>query len=131
VALNSVKIHFKTKDILLPGLWVSHPLGTDHSHDFSNDSAYGQNVFTTVIRLRVALISGGGTPVDLTTLLGGPWAGGANVHIDEEADITEILRQAVGGIKQKHVLSFTCDIGQGILECAVKLSMTVQSVIVG
>lgn len=67
--------------------------------------------------------------VDVTTALGGPWGAGG-VAIDEEVDITMYLRNASGGLRQVHELTFSCDDGQGTVESIVKLTMTVQSVVV-
>lgn len=126
--LNSCKVHFRTLDIYVPGIASADGTGF-HTHSHSTDPDDAENVFVTIIRLRVGLISGSGSPVDLTAMLGGPWAGGVQVHIDEEVDITEFLRNAPGGLKQKHWLRWSCDIGQGNIEVTTKLVMTVQSVI--
>lgn len=132
IYLNNCKVHIRTLDILSPGITVDFDewgTGIQHRHRHSTDPDHAENVFVTIMRLRVALVSGSGSPVDLTAMLGGPWAGGVQVHIDEEVDITEILRNASGGLKQKHWLRFSCDVGQGNLEVTTKMVMTVQSVI--
>lgn len=66
--------------------------------------------------------------VDVTAALGGPWGVGA-AAIDLSLDITSYLVNASGGLRQRHVVEFSCTGGQGWIETTVELRTTVQSIV--
>lgn len=101
-------------------LWTFDTSGT-HTHtptyDVFSDTTYPQVISVTI------------DGVDQTVALGGTWAP-ANSQVEIEVDITDILVNAAGGLRQNHSVVFSCTTGKGKIEFEVDMLVTIQAVLV-
>lgn len=65
--------------------------------------------------------------IDRTSELGGPWAP-SNAAAEVELDITTYLRDAVGGLRQKHTIEVRCTAGQGTIQAIFDVYEIIQAV---
>lgn len=108
----------------------AHGHGMDHTHSVStSDHAHGLTfgvVDDTVYPQTIALEIDG---IDRTSALGGPWAA-TNAAVDVVLDVTTYLVNAVGGLRQKHALVFTCSSGHGKVRVTTKADIHTQAITV-
>jgi hypothetical protein len=68
---------------------------------------------------------------DVTTILSGPW-GDAGASVEATLDVTQLLRNATGGLKQSHRFRWACgSTSRGRIEVTLRMAMTVQSYVRG
>jgi len=105
----------------------------DHMHDINipphthevdyglfTDTHYPQNIYLAI------------NGVDVTSELGGPWAP-SDAAVEVEVEISSYLRDAAGGLRQTHTLTFTVTGGsdnQGTMEVQVDMLCTIQAIAV-
>jgi hypothetical protein len=119
--------HLRLDTALNQDLWTESSSG-NHAHSVpahTHPLVYG--IYTdsqTPDTLRVAL-----NGVDITSALSGPWAVGGGA-VTFEIDITAQLLATVGGLRQAHELTFSCDSGRGEVEVSVETFEVVQALVV-
>jgi uncharacterized membrane protein YgcG len=111
---HDVTIPAHTHDVTIPA----------HTHDVEygifDDTHYPQNISLAI----------NGT--DVTSVLGGPWAL-TDAAVEVEVDIAEYLRDASGGLRQTHTLTFSVTGGtdnQGSIDVQVDMLVTIQAIAV-
>ena len=95
-----------------------------HTHDVEyglfTDTHYPQNIYLAI------------NGIDRTSELGGPWAP-TDAAVEVEVEMSEYLRDAAGGLRQTHTLTFTVLGGsdnQGTMEVQVDMLCTIQAIAV-
>lgn len=77
------------------------------------------------------LVAEVGSEIDITSMLGGPW-GTSGASFEVTLDITQLLRNNLGGLKQSHRLRWACAVGsRGLLEVTTRLAFSTQSFVRG
>lgn len=97
----------------------------DTSSDHTHDMTYGVFEDSTYPRNISIYING----VDRTTDLGGTWAP-TSIEYEVELDITDILVNEPGGLRQTHEIEFRAANGKGEVECEVDMLVTIQAIAV-
>jgi hypothetical protein len=109
-----------THDVTIPNHTHDVTLG-DHTHALDY-GIYDDVEYPDTVRIAI-------NGVDRTAALGGPWGAGG-IAVNEELEITTYLVNAVGGLRQLHEITISCDAGQGTVETVMKLQLTVQGIAV-
>lgn len=109
----------------------SHDHGMAHTHDITIPShnhslSYGLFEDTAYPRTISVAING----VDVTAALGGPWRVGDNNPFEGEFEITDYLVNAIGGLRQNHLVVFSCAFGQGEIEFECDMLCSIQAIAV-
>jgi hypothetical protein len=99
------------------------------SYTASNFVVTQDTVYPSGITL--SLLNEAGVATDVTTVLGGPW-GDPAASVEATLDVTQLLRNATGGLKQSHRFRWACgSASRGKIEVTLRMAMTVQSYVRG
>lgn len=93
----------------------------DHTHPLVY-GIYEDNVNPDTIRVEI-------NGDDRTALLGGPWATDGS-EVEEEIEITDLLLNDSGGLRQLHRIVFSCDDAHGEIEVEVDMLLSIQPIAV-
>lgn len=102
----------------------------DHSHGVTIPShthplvygLYEENINPDTISIEI-------NGEDRTALLGGPWATDGE-EIEVEVEITDLLANDPGGLRQYHRIVFTCAASHGEIEAEVDMLLSIQPIAV-